>query len=260
MCLIVLAWQAHPDYPLIVAANRDEHFSRPTATAHWWPDAPHILAGRDLVAQGTWLGITRGGRFAALTNYRDPRLRRDEAPSRGTLVRECLDAGEPVARTMETIATRSEQFAPFNLLAADSDSLALHESATGMTRRLDAGIHALSNHLLDTPWPKLRLARQRFEAALNAAERDDAFLQLLRDDHPAEDRELPDTGVGLEWERWLSPVFVRAPGYGTRSSTLLRVRIDGSVSFVDWSWDERGDLAGEVRHDFQSTPADKSRS
>lgn len=250
MCLIVSAWHAHPDYPLIVAANRDEHFPRPTAPAHWWPDTPEVFAGRDLVACGTWLGITRGGRFAALTNYRDPRLRRADAPSRGLLVRECLESDMPAGETLQDLAARSPDYAPFNLLAADADSFGIHESANGATRVLEPGIHALSNHLLGTPWPKLRQAKARFEAALRAPECEDDFLRLLRDDTPAPDKDLPETGVGMEWERLLSPVFVRAPGYGTRSSTLLRMRADGTVDFIEWSWDAAGNLAGEVRERF----------
>tara|TARA_R110002049_G_scaffold157266_4_gene322303 strand:+ start:688 stop:1449 length:762 start_codon:yes stop_codon:yes gene_type:complete len=250
MCLIIAAWNAHRDYPLIVAANRDEHFARPTAAAHWWPDAPHLLAGRDLVARGTWLGITCDGRFAALTNYRDPHLRRDDAPSRGLLVRECLESTVSVGETLEGIAARSPGYAPFNLLAADAHGLGIHESASGTTRMLEPGIHALSNHLLGTPWPKLRQAKTRFETALQAPEREDAFLRLLRDDTPAPDEELPETGVGVEWERLLSPVFVRAPGYGTRSSTLLRMRADATVDFIEWSWDAAGEPVGEVRERF----------
>ncbi|AUN94332.1 NRDE family protein [Pseudazoarcus pumilus] len=250
MCLIVAAWRAHPGYPLIVAANRDEHFPRPTAPAHWWPDTPEVFAGRDLVARGTWLGVTRCGRFAALTNYRDPRLRRADAPSRGLLVRECLESHRPADEALHGIAARSPEYAPFNLLAADANGFGIHESATATTRMLEPGIHALSNHLLGTPWPKLRQAKTRFEAALQAPEHEDDFLRLLRDDTPAADADLPETGVGMEWERLLSSVFVRAPGYGTRSSTLLRMRADDTVDFIEWSWDAAGQPAGEVRERF----------
>lgn len=251
MCLIVLAWHAHPEYPLIVAANRDEHFDRPTAAAHWWPDAPDLLAGRDLTAQGTWLGIARNGRFAALTNYRDPRLRREGAPSRGGLVRDSLVATAPTLQTLSAVAATSDRYAAFNLLVSDGMSLGIHESATGATRLLAPGVHALSNHLLDTPWPKLRTARERFTRAIETPENPAPFLDLLRDDQPAADADLPSTGVGLDWERRLSPVFVRAPGYGTRSSSLLAVRKDGEACFTEWTWNEDAGPAGEAHYQFR---------
>lgn len=251
MCLIIAAWHAHPDYPLVVAANRDEHFARPTAPAHWWPDEPNILAGRDLTARGTWLGITHDGRFAALTNYRDPQLRREHAPSRGALVRDCLVSLAPARAALANVSAASQHYAAFNLFIGDGRSLGIHESAAGRTRMLDPGIHALSNHLLDTPWPKVTLARERFERALETPLSDEAFLALLRDDQPAADVDLPVTGVGIEWERMLSPVFVRAPGYGTRSSTLLIVRADGEARMREWTWAEDATLASEVDHSFR---------
>lgn len=253
MCLIIAAWHAHPDYPLVVAANRDEHFNRPTAAAHWWEDEPIILAGRDLSAMGTWLGIARDGRFAALTNYRDPTLKRTHAPSRGLLVRDALVSIAPTRKVLEHVASVASHYADFNLLVSDSRLLGIHESAASRTRVLGAGVHALSNHLLDTPWPKVEVARERFTAALEGGMADDDFLALLRDDAPAPDHKLPATGISLEWERMLSPVFVRAPGYGTRSSTLLMVRRDGAARLREWTWNEDAELAGEARHSFQVT-------
>lgn len=266
MCLIVAAWQAHPEYPLIVAANRDEFFARPSQAAHWWAGdgneagAPHesdILAGRDLTAGGTWLGLTRKGRFAALTNYRDP-ARQDgqhgQRHSRGLLVRDALSSAEPTAQLLQQIAANASRYADFNLLFSDGQQLGIHESATGRTRLLSAGVHALSNHLLGTPWPKLELARQRFEAAIAAPLADEQFLALLRDDATAPDEALPNTGVGLEWERRLSSVFVRAPGYGTRCSTLLLIGQDGLARLREWSWDEQARPMGEVEYRFRLEP------
>lgn len=253
MCLILAAWHAHPDYPLVVAANRDEHFARPTAAAQWWEDEPKILAGRDLAARGTWLGITRDGRFAALTNYRNPALRRAQAPSRGLLVRDALAGIAPTLKVLGHVASVAQHYADFNLLVSDGRSLGIHESAARRTRRLAPGIHALSNHLLDTPWPKVEVARDRFRAALEGSLADDDFLALLRDDAPAPDDRLPSTGVSLEWERLLSPVFVRAPGYGTRSSTLLTVRRDGAARLREWTWNEDAELAGDITHAFRVT-------
>lgn len=254
MCLIVVGWHAHPDYPLIVAANRDEHFSRPTAPAHWWEDEPKLLAGRDLSGLGTWLGVTRDGRFAALTNYRNPAVQRTHGPSRGVLVRDALTGNARTRAVLSHVASVAPHYAAFNLFVSDGRSLGIHESAAGRTRMLEPGVHALSNHLLDTPWPKVEVARQRFIAALNGPQVDDAFLDLLLDDQPAPDQKLPSTGLSLEWERLLSPVFVRAPAYGTRSSTLLFVRHDGAARLSEWTWNENAELAGQASHSFHATP------
>ncbi|AUL99839.1 NRDE family protein [Pseudothauera hydrothermalis] len=250
MCLIVLAWRAHHDYPLVVAANRDEFLARPASAAHWWPDAPEILAGRDLEGGGTWLGVSRNGRFAALTNFRDPALRREGAPSRGLLVRDCLKTRDDAAQTLAGIAARSAHYAAFNLLVSDGEQLGLYASTTGEVRLLTPGIYGLSNHLLDTPWPKVRLARERFAAALGDEPDEAAILALLRDREHAADEHLPHTGVGLEWERWLSPAFIRAPGYGTRCSTFLAVRRDGQVRLREWTWAADGTLASEATYGF----------
>lgn len=253
MCLIVIGWHAHPDYPLIVAANRDEHFARPTAAAQWWEDEPKLLAGRDLVSLGTWLGVTRDGRFAALTNYRNPAVQRAHGPSRGTLVSEALTSIAQTQNVLGHVSSVAPHYTDFNLFVSDGRSLGIHESAAGRSRMLEPGVYALSNHLLDTPWPKVEMARQRFIAALGGPQTDDAFLDLLLDDQPAPDQKLPSTGLSLEWERLMSPVFVRAPGYGTRSSTLLFVRRDGAARLSEWTWDENAEAAGEVHHEFDLT-------
>jgi uncharacterized protein with NRDE domain len=250
MCLIVVGWRAHPDYPLVVAANRDEFLARPASPAHWWTDFPDLLAGRDLEAGGTWMGIGRNGRFAALTNYRDPTLHRAGAPSRGTLVRDCLTGHRDAEATLRDIAAVSAGYAAFNLLVGDGMHLGIHESTTGAVRLLEPGVYGLSNHVLDTPWPKVRLARERFTAALGSLPDDAAFLSSLRDDTPAADTDLPRTGVSADWERWLSAAFIRAPGYGTRCSTVLTLHRDGDVAFREWTWDERGNLARETTHRF----------
>lgn len=254
MCLIVVGWHAHPDYPLVVAANRDEFFARPATPAHWWSDAPDLLAGRDLEAGGTWMGVTRRGRFAALTNYRDPSQKRPGAPSRGALVRRCLDDARATEAVLQNIADLSGDYAGFNLFACDGRTLGIHESTTGGVRRLGPGIYGLSNHVLDTPWPKVRLARGRFAAALDALPGDDALLALLRDDAPAAAEQLPNTGLSAEWERWLSSAFIRAPGYSTRCSTVITFARSGQVRFREWTWDIRGELASEVLHTFATRP------
>lgn len=250
MCLIVFAWQKHPEYPLVVAANRDEFLSRPASPAHWWPDAPDLLAGRDLEAGGTWMGLNRDGRFAALTNYRDPSRHIAGAPSRGALVRSALEDDASAEATLQHLAAGSDAYAGFNLLVGDGKTLGVLESTTGAVKMLEPGIYGLSNHLLDTPWPKLLHARTRLETVLTALPDDAAALALLRDATPAPDPHLPDTGMSLEWERWLSPAFIRAPGYATRCSSLIMVDRQGNTRLREWTWDLHGDLRSEVTHRF----------
>ncbi len=250
MCLIVFAWRVHPRYPLVVAANRDEYLARPAAPAHWWPEAPDLLAGRDLEAGGTWMGMHRDGRFAALTNYRDPSQRLAGAPSRGRLVRSALEGDGDTLATLRAIAAESPHYAGFNLLVCDGLSLGVHESTSGAVRLLEPGVYGLSNHLLDTPWPKLARARKALEDSLDALPGEERLLALLRDDTPAPDHHLPETGLSLEWERWLSPAFIRAPGYGTRCSSVLTVAADGGTRFREWTWDEAGALRSAVTHEF----------
>ncbi|QDF96803.1 hypothetical protein CJ010_09810 [Azoarcus sp. DD4] len=256
MCLILFAWRAHPAYPLVVAANRDEFRARPALPLHWWQDSPDLLAGRDQEAGGTWMGVSRNGRFAALTNYRDPSLRRSDAPSRGALVREALESNADAHATLNALASRSADYVAFNLIVSDGHQLGIHESTTGAVRMLAPGIYGLSNHLLDSAWPKVERARARFAAALDKLPADGDFVELLRDTTPAEDEDLPRTGVSLEWERWLSPAFILAPGYGTRSSSVLSAGHDGQIRFSEWTWDEDGNELGVVTHRFRAEAAD----
>src|SRR5258706_6908216 len=157
MCLILFAWQAHPDYPLVVAANRDEWRDRPTAPAAWWDDAPDILAGRDLEAGGTWLGVTRAGRFAAITNFRDPSDRKSTAPSRGQLVADFLRGDDAPRDYLAALAAKAARYNGFNLLLADDKSMCYFGSREGEIIDVAPGIHGLSNHLLDEPWPKVKM-------------------------------------------------------------------------------------------------------
>lgn len=241
MCVIFTAWRAHPEVTLLVAANRDEYYARPTAPAHWWSDTePAILAGRDLEAGGTWLGLTRSGRFAALTNYRDPARVPKEGPSRGAIVRSLLESDAPVAASLERLAMIGPEYTPFNVIFSDGLQLGIYESVVGEGRLLAPGIYGLSNHLLNTPWPKVEALKggmltRRGEFADKAA-----ALALLRDERVAPDEVLPRTGLSLEWERLLSSVFVRETSYGTRSSTLVRIGTDGRAEFDEWSWDAAG--------------------
>ncbi len=253
MCLILVAWRVHPRFPCVLAANRDEYFGRPSEEADWWPQGD-ILAGRDLQAGGTWLGVTRGGRFAALTNFRDPAAHRPDAPSRGTLVSDFLSAAWPTAQGLRELARRGERCNAYNVLCSDGQTLGIYESTTRESRLLEPGLYALSNHLLDTPWPKVQRAKSRLNEALLTLPNAAAMLELLRDSEPAPDEQLPLTGLSVELERMLSSAFVRGQDYGTRCSTVLTIDAAGAAVFAEWSWDAAGALSGLARYTFQTPP------
>lgn len=248
MCLIVLAWRPGQALPLVVAANRDEFFARPTAAAAWWPGAPDCFGGRDLEAGGTWFGVTRSGRFAALTNIRDPKRHRLDAPSRGQLVSSALLATTPALATLTALTPQALACNGCNLLVCDGETLASLDNARGVSQVLAAGVFGLSNHHLDTPWPKLLTARNGLEEVLAADDVPDreALFAILADRQRMADDLLPDTGVPLEWERALSSVFVSAPGYGTRSSTVLFMDAQGRFDFEERSFGPNGEETGRV--------------
>ena len=253
MCLIVLAWRTHPDYPLVVAANRDEFLARASAPAEFWPDAPEILAGRDLEAGGTWLGVSREQRFAALTNYREGGKQSVGARSRGALVADFLSGKtSPVAYLTQVAATAAD-YNGFNLFVADGADLGYYSNrGDGQVRWLQPGFYGLSNHLIDTPWPKLASAKASFAAALSGLPAAAPFFDLLADQEIVADAHLPETGVPVDWERILSAVFVRSASYGTRASTLLLRRRDGRSTLIERSFDANAQVIGEVCEGFQS--------
>lgn len=251
MCLILFAHRVHPAYRFVLAANRDEWFRRPTAPAGFWADAPEVFAGRDLEQQGTWLGVTRSGRFAALTNYRDPAVNRPDAPSRGALVSAFLRSQVPPLAYLEQLHGESARYNGFSLLAGDRDTLGYFSNREGEIRELVPGLYGLSNSLLDVAWPKVEIGKSRLAAVLDAGPDAERLLALLDDTGPASDRHLPSTGVSLEWERRLSSLRIVADGYGTRSSTALLVGADGEVSFVERSFDPAGGESGIVRGRFR---------
>jgi uncharacterized protein with NRDE domain len=255
MCLILLAWDTHPRWRLVVAANRDEFHARPTAPADWWgPQAPDLLAGRDLQAGGTWLGVTRTGRFAAVTNIREPQGQRVGAPSRGHLPGNFLLSRAPSLAYLAGLMPQAMAFNGFNLLVMDGVTLGWYSNRQVAMRTLPPGVYGVSNHLLDTPWPKVVRGKEDLRAAL-ALEDEDAlearlFESLARRD-PAPDAELPRTGVE-ELERALSSAFIATPEYGTRSSTVLLVGRDGEVRMTERTTALPGaDGFTEVRHRFR---------
>ena len=247
MCLIAIAWQAHPDHPLVVAANRDEWRERPAAAARWWDDHPQLLAGRDLQAGGTWMGVTRERRFAAVTNFRDPSDRRSTALSRGTLVAEFLLGDQAPEAYLHGLAGRADRFNGFNLLVSDGASLLYFGSREGEIRPVEPGVHALSNHLLDEPWPKVRRARAALASALGDG--DESLFAMLSDATPAPDGELPNPGVGLERERQLSPILITGADYGTRASTVLRTGRSGA-RFEERTRDATGAVTSTAAFEF----------
>ncbi len=250
MCLIVVAWRCRADLPLVVAANRDEWRDRPAEPAHWWPDHPDLLAGRDLKAGGTWMGVTRSGRFAAVTNFRDPADRRSTARSRGGLVSEFLAGGESAPAYLARVSAAAAEYNAFNLIVGDATSLWYYGSREGGARPIEPGVHGLSNHVLDEPWPKVTRGREAMERALREADPIPALFELLGDAGPAPDAALPQTGVGIEWERRLSAALITGADYGTRASTVLTVSEAGDVVFQEATRAPDGSEAGRANHAF----------
>jgi uncharacterized protein with NRDE domain len=256
MCLIAFAWQPRPPFKLVVAANRDEFYERPTAAAHFWEDAPQLLAGRDLSAGGSWLGVTRDGRFAAVTNYREPGKLRADARSRGELVTEFLRAREPPGDYLRTHAGLGDRYNGFNLLVGDGHGLYYWSNRAGAPRRLSPGLYGLSNHQLDTPWPKVQRAKEGLRLWL--AEGGSCLGDLARvlaDSEPAPDHLLPATGLGLEWERLLSAMLIASESYGTRCTTVVTWRQDGRIDFLEVP---RGPEQGPTRRFSFALPAASS--
>jgi uncharacterized protein with NRDE domain len=223
MCLVLFAYKVHPIYKLIVAANRDEFYQRPTAPVHYWEDDPEILAGRDLEKLGTWMGVTKSGRFAALTNYRDPKEVTEGKRSRGELVANALQYKGDINGYMQSLVSHNDWYPGYNLLAGDGDELYYYSNVGQELIKVAPGIYGVSNHLLNSDWPKVQTGKEGLAAILNSDQEDyvESLLTLLQKADQAPDEKLPQTGVSLEWERMLSPMFIKSEGYGTRSSTLL---------------------------------------
>ena len=252
MCLVVAALHAHPRYALVVAANRDEYHARPAAPAAWGSDDGFegVLAGRDLAAGGTWLGVTRDGRVALVTNVRDGKAQDPAAPSRGALVPRLL--ASPLDEAIASLAQDGARYNGFNLLAGDASSLRWMSNRGGAPRRIDAGVHGLSNALLDVPWPKVVRTRERMLEWIAAGEIDvEPLFAALADRNRAADSELPHTGVALEWERILSSPFIVTERYGTRCSTIYTVDTAGRGEFRERSFAADGTLSGEVVETFR---------
>lgn len=252
MCLIFFGLNFHPRYQLILAANRDEFYSRPTAPAEFWNDAPQVLAGKDLAAGGTWLGVTRRGKFAAVTNYRDPRGAIG-TKSRGDLTLDFLAGGESSEKYLRRIEKDKDDYSGFNLLVGEfsqnRNEVFYFSNRSEASQKLSAGIYGLSNALLDTNWQKVEIGKTRFTEILKKNDRLSAadLLPILADQTPAPDEKLPNTGVGIKRERILSPAFIETEGYGTRSSSVLLIDKTGKIDFTEKTFVGR---RGEISYEF----------
>ena len=240
MCLIVLGKNINKDYPLILLANRDEFFNRPTLVLHHWEEGG-ITGGKDLSANGTWLGVNKSGKLAAITNYRDFKNLKKEAPSRGLLTLNFLKCEESPEEYIKQISSGAHMYNGFNLILGKGNHLVHYSNITGKITVMENGIYGLSNALLDTPWPKVEKSKKLFHSALTAKNIvDEQLIGLLSDRTTAEDDQLPDTGIELELEKKLSSMFIHFPGYGTRCTSLIKKDRDGNISFTEVSYDEKG--------------------
>ena len=257
MCLILFAYRCHPDYPLVVAANRDEFHARPTKAMHGWPDKPGIVAGRDLQGGGTWLGLHQNGKFAALTNIRDPEEQGRSWPrSRGEIVCSYLQSPASALDYIETLRRELKFYAGFNLLLNDNNEFLHYFSGrTGEFRELEPGIYGLSNGELDTPWPKVVSGKSALAEVLESGPNIQDLLSILADTSIIPDIHLPDTGVGLAKERLLSPRFIRNPQYGTRCSTVVLRKANRETTVEETSFDAQGNSTGSVSHSWAEQPA-----
>ncbi|MBT7086791.1 MAG: NRDE family protein [Desulfobacterales bacterium] len=247
MCSIFFLYNMHPEFRLILASNRDEFTCRPTSPAGFWDDETSILAGRDLQNMGTWLGITKTGRIAAITNYRDPASLKAETPSRGALVSDFLSGNQPSKNYLEHVKATGHIYNDFNLITCDNSGLYYYSNRSDKIMELQPGLYGLSNHLLDTPWPKVERGKEMFKDLLNLGRTEivEKTFNILADNyHPPEDT-LPDTGVGPEMERLLSPIFISTDGYGTRSSSVILIGKSNDVTFIERSFIQKSETNTE---------------
>lgn len=242
MCLIAFAVNRHPRYRLVLAANRDEYLDRLAEPARFWSDAPYLLGGRDCLAGGTWLGVTTSGKVAAVTNYRDPRQQTINPPSRGGLVADYLRDQHMTPKELRVhLLTHGNDYDGFNLLYGTTTELHYFTNRGGSSGPVKPGIHALSNHLLNTGWPKLTEAKELLTRILQQDDIKAADLfRAMADPSPFANEMLPDTGIGPEFERFLSPIFILGGHYGTRSTTVVLVTNNGEVSFCEQNHDVPG--------------------
>lgn len=242
MCLILFSFDESSDTPLILAANRDEFFKRPSANAHYWEDAPDVFAGRDLVANGTWLGVTRSGRFAAVTNVREPDVIVENALSRGDLTRLFLTGDMSPENFLSELDETKMRYSGFNLLVGEFSQqrreLFYVSNRKDGIQRLNTGVYGLSNHLLDSAWPKVEAGKHFLQTQINETNASNLHQTLrayLENPSLAEDDVLPKTGVSYEKEKALSAAFIELSDYGTRTSTVLTIKGGEKIGEITFS-------------------------
>jgi uncharacterized protein with NRDE domain len=257
MCLILLAYDVHPEYRLILAANRDEFYDRPTLPIAFWEDHPDILAGRDLKGGGTWLGLSRSGRFSAITNYREPAGPKPDAPSRGHLVSDFLSGSDSSQAYLEAVSAVGQTYSGFNLIVGDVSGLFYYSNREPGIQRLQPGWYGLSNHLLNTPWPKVEKGIALLKSVVLDADsvNTEPIFHLLKNREVPPDDRLPDTGVGMAWERILSAMFIQSSGYGTRSSSVMLINRNGKALVAEQTFETGFDPEQRpaLRQSFQFT-------
>lgn len=253
MCLIVFGYKAHSAYDLVFAANRDENHSRPTRPAKYWDNYTHLLAGKDLKAGGTWLGVNKLGAMAAITNYRDPAIQKENPPSRGHLVLDYLKNSGPPESYLDSVDRKADSYNGFSLVLGNMQKLMFYSNQQRTKTEIEPGIHGLSNHLLDTPWPKVDRAKKQLRQIMSEGDiSEDALFSLLKDEEKPSDEQLPDTGIPKHLEKKVSPIFIRSEGYGTRSSTVLLFHKNGEVTFTEKRF-KAGTKKVEETNNFQFT-------
>lgn len=240
MCLITFAYKSHPKYNLILAGNRDEFYGRPTRKAQFWTEEkyPDILAGKDLKGGGTWLGVHKDGRWGALTNYRDPKIQKEDPPTRGELVLDFLKSGKSAMDYLQEVTQKAEEYNGFNLLLWDAKGFYHYSNQNKKVTNISDGIHGISNALLDTPWPKLTSANRQLTEIIKKQEIDkEQLFKLLKDERKAPEEELPVTGIPKELEKAVSSIFIKTENYGSRCSTVLLIDNEGNIDFTERSYE-----------------------
>jgi len=249
MCLIIFKYKTHPDYKLILAGNRDEFYERQAIEAHWWKNHQEVLGGIDVVSGGTWLGITKSGRFITITNYRSPKdMTQHGKCSRGEMARCFLTQDITVYGFGESVRKNQDKYNGFNLIYGHVDKLSYFSNRGGEPALLRDGLHGLSNHLLDTDWPKVGLGKRLFTDITDQPFQPEDLIEMMYDESRPNDDRLPETGVSLEKERMLSSMFIKSPDYGTRCSTALLVTHDNKVTFLERTYDRGNEK--DVKYTF----------
>ncbi len=251
MCILFIAIKQHKDYPLVILANRDEFQQRPTTSARFWKEHPELLAGRDLQEGGTWLGLTKTGRISALTNYRDIPLHKEGRKSRGLLVRDYLTTDTTTAAYLDLLVETKDNYNPYNILIGNPNELYVYNNVSNEINQLEEGFHGLSNAYLNSPWPKISRGIDGLKNyILNSKLSKDDLFSIMKDETKAPDSMLPNTGVGLEKERFLSSIFIQNQVYGTRSTAVILYDWQNTVSFYERTYNPGGETTSELEFSF----------